>query len=75
MAAVMQNFVYYRYFDLALCLVGGSLLIGAARGDYRQGVGAGLLAQAALMLLLDYFAETRGRDYLALLRELIASAP
>jgi hypothetical protein len=29
-----------------------------------KGVGLGLAIQSALMLLLDFFAESRGREYL-----------
>ena len=70
MTTVMRNFLYYRYFEIALCLTGLALL-AVTRGQW-QGVGAGLLLQASLMLGLDYFAEARGHTYLMALRALAA---
>lgn len=70
MEAVMRNFAIYRWTEIALLAVGIALFFAAGTGFWR-GVGIGLAAQAALMLLADGFAEARGHAYLAELKKLI----
>jgi hypothetical protein len=52
MKIVMNNFVFYRWIEIV------------KSATMWKGVGLGLVIQSALMLLLDFFAESRGREYL-----------
>lgn len=70
MQTVMKSFALYRWIEIALLAAGLALLALAARSSLWQGVGAGLVVQAGLMLLLDFFAEQRGQVYLDWLRTL-----
>lgn len=72
MKTVMRNFVLYRWVEIALLVVGIGLFFALQAGTFWKGVGLGLSLQAALMLLLDYFAERRGTDYLEYLIRLIS---
>jgi hypothetical protein len=70
MEGIADRFVLYRYTEMAVGAVGVGLVIGgaAAEEDMVAGVGLGLASEAALLLLLDAFAERRTHDYLAELR-------
>ncbi|WP_460912844.1 hypothetical protein [Spirosoma areae] len=70
METVMQSFQTYKYIELGLMGV-GLLLVLFQLGPFWSGVGAGLLIQAGLMLLADYFAMSRGTAYLAYLHHLV----
>ncbi|MCE2786897.1 MAG: hypothetical protein LW692_02875 [Sphingobacteriales bacterium] len=70
MQLVMRNFVLYRWIELALLLAGLSLVIGIQTMNLWKGIGCGLSVQAGLMLLLDFFAESRGKVYLNYLQSL-----
>ena len=72
MEQVMQRFVTYKRIEIALILLGICLMIFLRRSDIAVGIGSGLLIQAAFMLCLDLFAETRGEDYLKALTQLAA---
>lgn len=67
MHQVMRNFVLYRWIEISLIVVGILLVWAAGPESFWRGVGIGLAVQAALMLMLDYFAEKRGGEYLAFL--------
>lgn len=71
MQLVMGNFVVYRWVEIALVVLGAVAIAFGAAGSLVRGAGAGLAAQSALMLVLDWFAERRGDDYL---RFLLAAA-
>jgi 3-dehydroquinate synthetase len=76
MEAVMRNFELYKAIELVLLLAGVALTYAFRRKELVYGIGVGLVVQASLMLVLDLFAEKRGDEYLAALRELpTASAP
>jgi hypothetical protein len=64
MKIVMNNFVLYRWIEIVLVLIGLALLFYFKSATMWKGVGLGLVIQSALMLLLDFFAESRGREYL-----------
>lgn len=64
MNVVVQNFVLYRYIEIALLLIGIYLMLGLRHQEIWHAVGVGLTVQAALMLGLDYFAERRADEYL-----------
>lgn len=70
MEAVVKGFGTNRRVEIALIAAGLLLLMLAARGGIWQGVGAGLAAQAGLVLFLDTFAERRAGAYLAWLQSL-----
>jgi hypothetical protein len=69
MRGVMAGFQAYRLFELTVGVTGAVMAgIGHARDEPMVlGVGLGMLVEAAAMLLLDSFAEERGRAYSALI--------
>jgi len=69
MSRVLSNFQTYKYIELALFAAGVALALFARR-DFVFSVGAGLIAQSSLMLLLDLFAERRADRYLEFLTRL-----
>jgi hypothetical protein len=73
MEKVMRNFVAIRYVEIGLALIGLLLIVFNRDVNFWKGFGAGLLAQAVLMLLADYFAERRGAEYLKQLLDFGAS--
>ena len=70
MITVVNNFVLYRWVELALLGLGGVLLLAAKRRSGARGAGLGLALQAAFMLVLDALAEQRALQYLAWLKGL-----
>lgn len=68
MKVVMKNFVIYRWIEIILIAIGIALFIFAAPQTMLRGIGLGLSLQASIMLLLDFFAESRGKIYLEYLR-------
>ncbi len=73
MKTVMKNFVIYRYSEIALMMVGLALILMNKDINFWKGVGAGLFAQATVMLLADYFAEKRGKVYIQQLMDFLGS--
>ena len=71
MEVVMKNFVIYRWVEIALFLMGIFLFFNFKPMSISKGIGLGLSIQAGFMLLLDYFAESRGKVYLEYLRTII----
>jgi fatty-acid desaturase len=63
MEKVMNNFVYYRYFEIAMILFGVILMFSLTNYGFWKGFGLGLFIQCALLLSLDFFAEKRGHRY------------
>ena len=63
MAAVMRNFVIYRWVEIGFVVVGLVLAFLNHEMNFAKGLGWGMFGQGALMLLLDFFAEKRGRAY------------
>lgn len=71
MEVVMRNFVWYRWIEIIL-LAGGLLLYFYMQPlSLWKGLGLGLAIQSAMMLLLDLFAENRGKTYLEFLYQQI----
>lgn len=64
MERVMAGFRLYKAVEIALLAAGIGLALAFPRREGWYAAGIGLLLQAALMLVLDLFAEKRGRDYL-----------
>lgn len=71
METVMKNFVLYRWIEIALIAVGLILFFAIPDKTIWKGIGLGLAIQAAFMLLLDFFAESRGKIYIDYLQNLI----
>lgn len=63
MTAVMRNFVRIKWAEVAFIVVGLAIILLNEEVNFTKGLGAGLFAQGAIMLLFDYFAEKRGREY------------
>lgn len=70
MNAVMKNFVLYRWIEIAIFITGFILFFIFKAGILWKGFGIGLSIQSGLMLLLDFFAESRGKIYLGYLQNL-----
>lgn len=63
MEKVMKNFVYYRYFEIAMMALGLVLMFSLSNYGFWKGFGLGLFIQCAVLLSLDFFAEKRGHSY------------
>jgi hypothetical protein len=70
MNVVMKNFILYRWVEIALMLIGLIAFFCLPSDTFWKGLGLGLFIQAAFMLLLDYFAESRGKVYLEFLKSI-----
>ena len=70
MEAVARNFEVYRWVEIGLLAVGIVLFFYFQPMTVWKGVGLGISIQAGFMLLLDFFAESRGKEYLEFLRTL-----
>lgn len=64
MEKVMKNFVYYRYFEISMILLGVVLMFSLSNYGFWKGFGLGIFIQCAVLLSLDFFAEKRGHNYL-----------
>lgn len=71
MNVVMHNFQLYRKVEMILLVVGILLYFSFPILLFWKGLGLGLIIQSGFMLILDYFAETRGKVYLEFLGSLI----
>jgi tetrahydromethanopterin S-methyltransferase subunit B len=67
MEKVMKNFAVYRWMEIGIA-IGGLLLIMFFRTNPERalwyGLGVGLVVMALIALVLDFFAEKRGWEYL-----------
>lgn len=70
METVMRNFSVYKIIELAIFALGVALTYAGRDRATLYAAGIGCVAQGAVMLLCDLFAEHRGAAYLALLRQL-----
>jgi hypothetical protein len=68
MEVVMKNFVIYRWVEIVLIVFGMFLFFYNQPQNLWKGIGLGLMIQASIMLFLDYFAESRGKNYLEYLK-------
>lgn len=67
MEKVMKQFVFLKYIEIFLFLLGATLFVlfmKNERNDFWQGLGLGLAFMAFIALLFDNYAERRGRRYL-----------
>ncbi len=64
MEKVMKNFVYYRYFEIGMMVLGLVLMFSLSNYGFWKGFGLGLFIQCAVLLSLDFFAEKRGHFYI-----------
>lgn len=71
MEIVMKNFSIYKWTEIILMVVGVILFLGFKQNDFLKGIGIGLLIQAGFMLMLDFFAESRGKVYLEYLQNIV----
>lgn len=71
MEVVMKNFEIYRWVEIVLLVIGLIMFFSFLPMTFLKGIGLGLFVQAGFMLLLDFFAESRGEIYLEYLRALI----
>ena len=71
MEKVLNNFVMYRYVEIALIILGIILMYSSMNDTFWKGIGLGLFIQAGMVLCLDFFAERRGHIYFLYLKELI----
>ncbi len=75
MQKVMQDFIWYRYTEIALMAIGIFLFFYFKNKETQQlyyGIGLGLMLMASAALIADYFAETRGKMYIKALLEYTA---
>ncbi len=75
MKTVMKNFAIYRWVEIAF-IITGLVLFFVFRTNpgktFWYGLGLALTIQAAIMLGVDYFAESRGEVYVNELHKIIA---
>jgi len=71
MEVVMKNFEMYRWVEISLLILGIVFILFFHQQSIWKGVGLGLSIQAGFMLLLDFFAESRGSEYLDFLRTML----
>ncbi len=64
MTLVMTSFGRYKILEMALLVLGVGLAAGLRRRRTWHAFGIGLALQAAIMLGLDWVAESRGQRYL-----------
>ncbi len=64
MQVVIDNFVLYRWIEIALLFAGTILVVLLRKNPRWLAVGLGLTLQSAIMLGLDYFAEARAAEYM-----------
>lgn len=69
MEKVMRNFVIFRFIEIALIIIGISLMYSSMNDTFWRGIGMGLFIQASIVLSLDFFAERRGVVYLEYLKQ------
>lgn len=63
MTPVMRSFKIYRWAELAIAATGLALILLNQEVNFWKGLGAGMFAQAVIMLVFDFFAEKRGHEY------------
>lgn len=63
MAVVLRNFNTSRWIETGVASVGGILVLLNQEAGFLKGLGAGMVIQAVIMFVFDYFAEKRGLRY------------
>ena len=70
MKTVLRNLVIYRWAEVGVAVIGFVLILYHQKSDFWKGCGAGMFLQGGLMLVAEFFAEKRAKDYQAALREI-----
>ncbi|MFY8020781.1 MAG: hypothetical protein ACOVP1_06275 [Bacteroidia bacterium] len=70
MIIVMKNFEYYKWLEISLLAWGIGMFLYFNPSSLWKGLGLGLIIQSAFLLILDFFAENRGKVYLEYLNSL-----
>lgn len=65
MEIVLRNFIRIKWVEVAFIVVGLAIILLNQEANFTKGLGAGLFAQGTIMLLFDFFAEKRGKEYAA----------
>lgn len=65
MEAILRNFVRIKWLEVVFIVLGLAIILLNKEANFTKGLGAGLFAQGSIMLLFDYFAEKRGKEYAA----------
>lgn len=65
MAAVLRKFRIYLGVETGIAATGLALILLNGDANFGKGLGAGMLAQALIMLIFHFFAQKRGQDYAA----------
>lgn len=65
MELILRNFIRIKWVEVAFIVVGLAIILLNQEANFTKGLGAGLFAQGAIMLLFDFFAEKRGKEYAA----------
>jgi len=65
MAAVLRSFAVYKWVEITFVTAGLIAMLLNPELNFTKGLGAGLFAQGAIMLVFDYFAEKRAKAYAA----------
>jgi hypothetical protein len=71
MEVVMKNFSIYKWIEISLLMLGILLFVFCKQATFFKGLGLGFAIQSTFMLLLDFFAESRGKTYLQFLQSII----
>jgi hypothetical protein len=71
MHIVMKNFNIYRWLEISLLVLGLIMFFYIQPMTLLKGVGIGLSIQAGFMLILDFFAESRGKTYIEFLQTIV----
>ena len=71
MNVVMKNFTLYRWLEIVVLTAGIIEFLYFQSSTFYKGFGHGLLIQAGFLLLLNFFAESRGAIYLEYIQTLI----
>ncbi len=65
MGKVMRSFVFYRWLEGALIVIGIALILLNKEMVFSKGLGVGLCGQGIIMLVFDYYAEKRAEKYVS----------
>lgn len=71
MEKVLSNFVIFRYVEIALIMLGIALMYSTMNDTFWRGLGLGFFIQAGIVLVLDFFAERRGLEYIEYLKGIV----
>lgn len=70
MEVEMKYLKIYSWIEMGCIILGLLLFLFCNPHTLGKGIGLGLLIQASILLILDYFAEQRGKVYLNFLKSL-----